>query len=279
MILIADAGSTKSAWALLEGEQGRELTFVTPGINAATMSPRAIADLIEAHLLPQIAGRHIDEIHFYGAGVISGQHAAVIADALAPVGATTVAAGSDMLGAARALLGRDAGIACILGTGSNSCLYDGERIADNVPALGYILGDEGSGASLGRRLIGDLFKRLLPEEIAADWRERYGLTMADVIERVYRQPGANAFLASFAPFIAAHIDNRAVGALVDDEFDRFFERNVMAYDCPERRIGFAGSVACHFRQPLERAAARHGYYVSSILASPLPSLINYHRKN
>lgn len=276
MLLIADAGSTKTAWALTDPATSATTLCTTSGINPAVMPPEAIRAVIAGELLPQLGDAPIAGIHFYGAGVVSPECVDIVRHALAPIGAATVSIGSDMLGAARALLGRGAGIACILGTGSNTCLYDGSRITDNVPPMGYILGDEGSGASIGRRFVGDLFKRMLPPDVEEAWRREISLTAADVIERVYRQPGANVFLASLVPFILSQTGHTAVRALIDDEFDRFFLRNVERYDTVTRRLGFVGSVALHLRGPLLAAARRHGYEVTAIIGAPLENLIKFH---
>ena len=274
MIIIADAGSTKTTWTLCDA--GSSTTVRTSGINAATMAPDAIAKIIADELMPRVDGRSVSEVYFYGAGVVSDSRREVVANALAALGAGRVEVESDMLGAARAILGREAGIACILGTGSNTCLYDGDRIVDNVPALGYILGDEGSGASIGRRFVGDLFKRLFPGEVEAVWRERVGLDMADVIERVYRQPGANVFLGSLVPMVSELMAVEAVSAMVEDEFDRFFVRTVERYATGCRRLGFIGSVAVNFADVLDAVAGRHGYTIAALEADPMPLLVKFH---
>lgn len=274
MIIIADAGSTKTTWSLCEA--GACEAVRTSGINAATMAPETIAKIIADELLPRVRGRAVTSVNFYGAGIVSDSRRAVIAEALALLSADSVMVESDMLGAARAILGHEAGIVCILGTGSNTCLYDGDRIVDNVPALGYILGDEGSGASLGRRFVGDLFKRMFPDEVGDMWRERVGLDMADVIERVYRSPGANVFLGSLVPMIRELIGVDAVASMVEDEFDRFFIRNIDRYATDCRRLGFIGSVAVNFADVLDAVARRHGYTVAALEADPMPLLVKFH---
>lgn len=282
MILIVDAGATKTRWRLVgSATQWHELA--TDGINAATMPPHAIASVVRDELLsltPPLKGLgDVDHIYYYGAGVVSDAQRQVVAEALAPIGAVRVEIESDMLGAARALLGDSEGIACILGTGSNSCLYNGREIVDNVPALGYILGDEGSGASLGRRFLADLFKRVYPLEFTRMWLTRLRLDVPGVIDRVYRQPGANAWMARLAPDIRCCLGVPQVRAMVIDEFDRFFSRNVERYDTPCRRVGFVGSIAVHFDTELREAASRHGYEVASLMAEPLDGLTLYHTES
>lgn len=274
MILIADAGSTKTSWCLVDGDVRDDMR--SSGINAATMPVDTVSDIVDSELLSWLGERRVDTICYYGAGVVGDVQRGSVVKALAGVGAGAVSVESDMLGAARSILGRKAGIACILGTGSNTCLYDGAGIVDNVPSLGYILGDEGSGASLGRRFTGDLFKRLLPVEVENVWQERVGLDMPGVVDRVYRSPGANTFLGSLVPLIheLLHIDE--VAAMVEDEFDRFFERNVERYGVPCRSLGFVGSIAVHFGDILARVAVRRGYEIVGVAADPMDGLVHFH---
>lgn len=276
MKIIADAGSSKTNWCIID--RGECRTVRTSGLNPATMSPEAVGGIVAGELLPQLGVYDAPEVYYYGAGVVSDSRRAIVANALSPIAPARVEVESDMLGAARAILGRESGVACILGTGANTCLYDGSAIVDNVPALGYILGDEGSGAVLGRRFVGDLFKRLLPAEAVEMWRERVGLDMVGVIERVYRRPGANVFLGSLVPMIRELMHLEAVSAMVADEFDRFFTRNVERYDTDCRRLGFVGSVAVNFADLLGAVAARHGYSIAAIEADPLPRLVNFHNR-
>lgn len=190
--------------------------------------------------------------------------------------ARQVEAHSDLLGAARALCGHNYGIASILGTGANSCLYDGKTILQNTPALGYILGDEGSGGVLGKHFLHDLFKGVLSENICKEFEREYGLTMADVIHRVYREPMPNRFLASFAPFIHRHLSDPAIKRLVVDNFRDFFRYNIRPYGLSNMKVSFVGSIAWHFREQLEEAAAAEGFFLGSILKSPIEGLLRYH---
>lgn len=276
MILIVDAGSTKTSWCMADGD--RSDVMRSSGINAATMSRDRMTDIVMTELMPWLAGRHVEAVYYYGAGVVGDVQRKSVTEVLAPVMAAYVTVESDMLGAARSILGHDAGIACILGTGSNTCCYDGIKIVDNVPSLGYILGDEGSGASLGRRFAGDLFKRLLPSEAWTVWRERVGLDMAGVIDRVYRQPGANTFMGSLVPMIHDLMHISEVADMVEDEFERFFTRNVERYDTECRRLGFVGSIAIHFGEVLRRVAIRHGYTIKAVSADPMDGLVRYHTR-
>lgn len=278
MRLIADSGSTKTAWCLLADKQVvRRMT--TEGFNPYFETEGEIGGKLAKLLLPHLPERgDIADIHFYGAGCTE-EKAPLMARALQQqVGhGVRVEVCSDMLGAARALCGRGAGIACILGTGSNSCQYDGGAIVKQVPPLGFILGDEGSGAALGKALVGDLLKNQLREELKQEFMAKYHLTAADIIERVYRQPYPNRFLAGLQPFLREHLDDEAVYALVLECFGRFFARNVLQYDYRHLPVHFTGSIAYAYRGVLEEAAAKAGVRMAGIEKSPLEGLIRYYQ--
>lgn len=283
MILISDSGSTKTDWAAITPQQ--TIHIQTQGINPCHQPPRQIADILTAELLPQLAGaRAVTQVFFYGAGCTPAM-SPVVQGALCHLfpQAGQVNVGSDMLGAARALCRHEAGVACILGTGSNSCLYDGRNITDNVPALGYILGDEGSGAVLGLRFLNALYKRRLPSSLLHAFQAEYGISQAQVIERVYRQPMANRFLASLSPFICEHLDDEGVQELVIGNFCDFFTHNVARYgttagctSVASLPVHFVGSMGHHYHAQLLEAARRTGFTVGRILKSPIRGLVEYH---
>ena len=185
---------------------------------------------------------------------------------------------NDMLAAARGLCGRESGIACIMGTGSNSCVYDGQNIVANVSPLGFILGDEGSGAVLGKLLMGNLFKNQLPDEVKTDFEQTYGLGMMDVIEKVYRQPLPNRFLASFGPFIAKHMAVPEVYNMVYGALESFIERNVKQYPYQELPINFTGSIAFYFADILHNLASKYHFQIGCIDKDPLQGLVDFHIK-
>ena len=188
-----------------------------------------------------------------------------------------IEAHSDMLGAARALCGRKSGVASILGTGANSCLYDGEQIVQNTPALGYILGDEGSGAVLGKRFLHDLYGGRLSDALRADFETETGLSLPVIIDRIYRQPLANRFLGSFSEFIQNHIHQPAVRNLVIDNFCAFFACHIAPYGRRKLPVSCVGSIAWYFKDELCEAARLEGFKLGTILQSPMPGLIKYHR--
>ena len=184
---------------------------------------------------------------------------------------------TDMLAAARGLCGRESGIACIMGTGSNSCYYDGQNIVANVSPLGFILGDEGSGACLGKLMVGDLLKNQMTPELKEKFLQQFNLTPADIIDRVYRKPFPNRFLASLSPFLSQNINEPCVHDLVLNSFKAFFKRNIMQYDNYQNlKVNFIGSVAYYYKDVLAEAAQAMGIQLGTIIQSPMEGLIKYH---
>ncbi len=277
MILLADSGSTKTDWGLVEnGKLVKRLR--TSGMNPFQMSEEAITEEIKTHLVPELPGTVLDEVHFYGAGCTKEKHPIVeraLRANLTINGECEVA--SDMLGAARGICGHKPGIACILGTGSNSCSYDGKNLVKNVSPLGFILGDEGSGAVLGKLLVGDVLKNQMPEAITKRFFEKYKLTSAEIIDRVYRQPKPNTFLASFVPFLEENIDEPKIYNLVKESFRSFLRRNVMQYDGWQTLpIGFNGSIAKIYKKPLLEALEEEGMHLGRIIQAPMEAMVEYH---
>jgi len=280
MILIADCGSTKIDWCVVRDGKVEKQVF-TCGMNAVMLTEEEMRARIDAELMPELAGRaaDIDAVCFYGAGCISPEVCANVERAIRAniPSAATVEVHTDLLAAARALCGRAPGIACILGTGSNSCYYDGERICSNVSPLGYVLGDEGSGAVLGKLLVGDVLKGQLPDDLCRKFLRQYNLTLLDIIRRVYKEPQGNRFLASLTPFLIENIHVREVYELVLGSFKAFFRRNVSHYAgmCPPV-VNFIGSIAYYYRDVLAEAAAECGYSIGTVLKSPMEGLIKFH---
>lgn len=277
MILLADSGSTKTDWGLVEnGKLVKRLR--TSGMNPFQMSEEAITEEIKTHLVPELPGTVLDEVHFYGAGCTKEKQPIVeraLRANLTINGECEVA--SDMLGAARGICGHKPGIACILGTGSNSCSYDGKNLVKNVSPLGFILGDEGSGAVLGKLLVGDVLKNQMPEAITKRFFEKYKLTSAEIIDRVYRQPKPNTFLASFVPFLEENIDEPKIYNLVKESFRSFLRRNVMQYDGWQTLpIGFNGSIAKIYKKPLLETLEEEGMHLGRIIQAPMEAMVEYH---
>lgn len=272
MKLIADSGSTKTDWCAFDNDANVKGRFATQGINPFHMSEDTILDILRNELLPQLDSvrSSIEEIEFYGAGCTVAK-IPVMKALLSEVfpSAKSVVVGSDMLGAAKALLGKNEGIACILGTGANSCLYDGEKIISNVSPMGYILGDEGSGAVLGKTFINELYKGGHQDFIPVFEKET-NLTQADIIQKVYREPLPNRFLASLSKFIGAHIaEEQWIEDLVVNCFRDFFRKNVRHYNRKDLSVSFVGSVAYYYKAQLEKAAEMEGFVIGKVLKSPL----------
>ena len=281
-LLVADAGSTKTAWFHATTD-GQRKYIRTGGINPALQDDEAILAVLRDELLPRLltpcgkeAGCHV---YYYGAGCIPSQCDRMERLLAATLPCESVEVRSDLWGAARALCGHEAGIACILGTGANSCLYDGTDITAHVAPLGYVLGDEGSGAALGKRLVADILKGLLPEDLRRDFHTTYGWDEADIIRKVYREPGANRFLASFSPFLKAHADHPAVQELLAECFDAFFARNVAPYAPGTLPVHFTGSIAFHFRKAITQAAQRRHLRVGHFVKDPIEGMVKYHEEN
>lgn len=283
--LIVDSGSTKTSWcfAFLPDTKSADgaRTVTTEGLNPAVMSAeeveRKIAKALN-HCLQSlsISAADVDNVFFYGAGCIAGR-AGVVSESISSILVDAkIYVADDLLGAARALCGHKAGIACILGTGSNSCLYDGKNIVAHTPALGYVLGDEGSGAVLGRKFLNAVLKQTLPENIRKRFLQESGLDMAEVINRVYRSPAPNRFLASMSKYIHGYLDEKEVRDIVIDNFEDFIRNNILAYGDESRTINVVGSIAYHYKEQLTEAASRNGFQIGKIIKSPIEGLIEYH---
>ena len=286
MILIADSGSTKTDWALISPSvlssqlsvlSSQLSVLSSQGLNPVHQSRETILQILRSELLPQLDSSEIESVFFYGSGV-RPEMEPVMVNLLREVfpQAETIEAHSDLLGSARALCGHNYGIASILGTGANSCLYDGTSIVMNTPAMGYILGDEGSGASLGKRLLHDLYKGVLSEKVKASFEAETGLVMPEIINKVYRQPLPNRFLASLSTFIHNHLDVPEMRQLVIDTFVDFFRFNIAPYQRPDLPVSFVGSIAYFFESELREAAESQGFTLGTILRSPIEGLIRFH---
>ena len=278
-ILIADSGSTKTDWILTTAENSI-LEVETLGINPVRDSRDAIFDIIKNHLASQLPEEYkVDQIFFYGAGCIDPYKKNIAEVLISIFGSDTrIAVESDLLGAARALCGNKAGIACILGTGSNSCLYDGKEIISNTSPLGYILGDEGSGAFLGKTLVGNILKKIFSRKLQDCFFKKYDLTPSIIINKVYREPMPNRFLASLVPFLAEHREEPEIHDMLIGAFRLFFVRNVKAYGHPEMEINCVGSIAFYFNDEITDAAAKEGLKMGKILQKPAQELAFFHRK-
>lgn len=277
MKLIADSGSTKVDWRAIS-ENGTVIEISTEGINPVFQSKEQIVNIFKESLLP-VLGDGVKEIYFYGAGVVSPQICGTLSECFKEVFPQSECyAASDVLAAARALCGHKPGIACILGTGSNSCMYDGKDIVKNVRAGGFILGDEASGAYLGKRLISDFIKGLLPKEIEDVFVERYGLDYMAIVQKVYKETLPSRFLATFSPFLNEFKEHPYIHSLLRSSFDEFFKRNIVHYDYQKHEVNFVGSIAYYYQPIIEESAAALGMKVGKIIKSPIFGLVDYHKE-
>jgi N-acetylglucosamine kinase-like BadF-type ATPase len=250
----------------------------TDGINPFYQTESEIKQLIQTQLINNLNASTVTSIYFYGAGCSFDEKKAMVRNALAThFGKIAIEVESDLLGAARGLFQDKQGIACILGTGSNSCSYDGNSIIENVSPLGFILGDEGSGAVLSKIFIADCLKNQVSEAIKTSFFDKYQLTPAIVLENVYKKPFPNRYLAKFTPFLSENIQHPEVRNIVYNSFVAFFERNVQQYAFQELTTSFIGSVAYHLRPALEEAAMHCGITIGKIEKSPMSGLVEYHK--
>ena len=278
MILIADSGSTKTDWRVIDRAESIHQAK-TIGINPYHQTMDSISDTLTRELLPQLTVP-VEEIFFYGAGCANESIRQTVAQAMQRVfPSARVTVHSDLLAAAHALCGHEAGIACILGTGANSCLYDGRTVVDNVPPLGYILGDEGSGTYLGKELLNRFLKRDMPEPLRSQFAKRYSVTTDSVLDSVYRQPQPNRYLASFAKFAFHHLKHPYVARMVYEGFRQFLEKNVCRYeDYAQYRVHFTGSIAFYYSNLLRQVAGDLDIVVQNITESPIAGLTLYHQR-
>lgn len=284
MILIADSGSTKTEWIT------PETTAITRGINPVRDTKEEIWEVISTELMPNLchdnylditqnnhhrALSSITQVHFYGAGCIQPFSHSVREILEETFSSASIHIYSDLLGAARALCGKDEGIACILGTGSNSCLCNNGEIVRNISPLGYILGDEGSGAVLGRILLSEMTKGNM-QNLWPHFSEQYQLSISDIISKVYRQPQANRFLASLTPFIKDNLHLPSIKDMLITEFLRFFQRNVIPYGRTDLPVNFVGGIANNFTEEIMTACELCGLKSGKVIANPAKNLLKYH---
>ena len=277
MRIIADSGSTKTDWCLVNGGKVT-LQVTTQGINPYYQTDGQIATFLRDELLRVMGEQQterVSAVHFFGAGVRPEmrQRMKKLLTALFPVAAVEVE--SDLLGAARALFGREEGLACILGTGSNSGYYDGQTIIANTPPLGFILGDEGSGAVLGKLFLGSLCKGLMPKGLLEEYLAETQQEVADIIQAVYRQPLPNRYLAQASRFIHSHLYVKEVRQVVVDNFRAFFQRNILQYGRNDLSVRAIGSVAWYYQDIFREAAQMEGFHVDKVEKSPMDGLVRY----
>lgn len=278
MKLIAESGATKTDWRLI-ADDGTVRSAYSAGLNPSVLDVEQMREII-APVMPVLnpEGKSVEEIFFYGAGLVSDAAAAPLAGVLSmwyPF--AQMQFHSDMLAAARALFGNGSGVVAIMGTGSNSCLYENGVIVKNIRPGGFILGDEGSGAALGKAFVSDFIKGLLPDNVEEEFVKEYGLDYQKIVQKVYREPAASAFLASFAPFILERTEEPYIKNLVDSVIESFVVRSLKRYG-KTVKVGVVGSFGCACEAVLRETGIRHGLEFTMFLKSPIDKLTEYHMK-
>lgn len=275
MKIIAESSTTLTEWCLVDGTTIVEKAE-TDGLNPFFQSRREISHSIRLNLPQSFFKRRWDHVYFYGAGCTNEEKKKIIESSLVAQFKTPTTVESDLLGAARGLLIHEPGLACILRSGSNSCFYDGEKIVKNVRSLGFILGDEGSGAALGRVFVGDCLKELAPTYIAELFFEELQLTPDMIMDSVYGSAYPTRALSAYSFFLAEHLDDEYVRNLVKTEIRRFFERNIKQYGKNNYPLCFTGHVACAYSEILCELADEYGVEIKKIIQRSMPGLILYH---
>lgn len=280
MILIADGGSTKTDWRLID-EKKQIHQYATSGFNPYFQDTEFVHAELITHLLPNLPSTIPSSkgaIYYYGAGCSNPEKNAIISDALRKCFPDfTIEVTHDLLGAARALCGRNPGIAAILGTGSNSCYYDGKEIIENVPSLGYLFGDEGSGANIGKTFIKAWLTNEVPESLSKRFYERFKLQREDILDNVYKKPLPNRFLASFSKFIYQNLKEQYVTDLVVGCFNEFFDKQISKYSThKELAFNCVGSVGFYFSNLLRGVAEQRNIRIGKIIETPIAALTLYH---
>jgi len=279
MILVADSGATKSDWVLID-KAGEQASFQLVGLNPFYVDTKKIVDILSKELTPFIENKKVEKVFFYGAGCSSVFKGMTVEEALVKIFRNAeVTIESDLTGAAKALFGDNEGIACILGTGSNSCYYDGKKVVENVMSLGYFFGDEGSGAHMGKKFLKDYMLGHLPKEVDKAFKKEFNYTRDNILDAIYNMPFPNRFLASFCEFYADHLSNKYVFELVTNSFREFFINQIEHYKKHKTLpISFVGSVAYYFEPLLRQIGTEFEVKVNKVLRSPINALAELHRE-
>lgn len=278
MKLIIESSSSRTEWCLIEGKYIIDRVF-TDGINPYFQSRKEISRLIRLQLPESFFQKKIENIFYYGAGCKNEDKKNIVCASLTTQFKTNTVVESDLIGAAISLFQEDAGIACILGSGSNSCFYDGNSIVKNVEPLGYILGDEGSGAALGKMFLSDCLKGLADPDVTRAFFLIYRTTTEEVLDLVYSKPRPGIFLSSLSPFLANHINTDYVYDLVKRCINLFFQRNLLLYEFEKYPIAFVGSIAYQYQDIVKELGAEYGLQIKEIRSSAMEGLVKYHTRH
>lgn len=274
--LIADSGSTKCEWCLLDN--GKKKIISTQGISPYFLNADQIVALLQKELMPKLKKLTVEVVHFYGTGLSNNSNIKIINNALVRLFANAkINIEHDLLAAARALCGTDKGIACILGTGSNSCYFNGKKIQKNSPGLGYILGDEGSGSYLGKKVVQYYLYNTFDEDLKARFDKRFNVTKDEILDSVYKQPLANKYLASYAIFLAENRGHYMIENIIEDGLNDFFFNHLYKYrESWTQPINFVGSIAFGFKDVLKDLCNTYELELGTVLKKPMDGLIKFH---
>lgn len=274
--LIADSGATKCEWCLLNNSKKKRIA--TQGISPYFLDTSGVITLLQRELLPKLKKVAIDEVYYYGTGLANPNNVKMLKSALKKVfPAAKIEATHDLMAAARALCGNTKGIACILGTGSNSCYYDGKKIVKNSPGIGYILGDEGSGAYLGKKVIQYYLYNTFDEDLRSRFDAKFVTTPMEILENVYKKPLANRYLASYAIFLAENRGHYMVENIIEDGLNDFFFYHLYKYrETWTLPVNFVGSIAFGFKDVLKDLCSTYELELGVVMKNPMEGLIAYH---
>lgn len=275
-ILIADSGATKAEWCLRKGEEKQ--TIFTQGLSPYFLTTEAIRDLVQQQVAAPLTNITIDKVFFYGTGCANPDNAKSVKKALQTVFPTSqISVNTDLMAAARALCGDEKGIACILGTGSNSCYYNGKTIAKNSPGIGYVLGDEGSGAYLGKKVLQYYLYDTFDEDLRSRFDAKYVTTPVEILDNVYKKPLPNRYLASFALFLAENRGHYMIENIIEDGLNDFFFQHLNKYnEIWKHPVHFVGSVANGFKDVIKSLCESYEFELGTILKNPMEGLVTYH---
>lgn len=275
-ILIADSGSTKAEWCWVEGNKKKR--FITPGLSPYFVSAPQMRQVFKEMVCPKIKNQVPGEIYFYGTGCSNPENVKMVKGALKDVfSKSSIYVDHDLIGAARALCGHQKGIACILGTGSNSCFFNGKKIVKNSPGLGYVLGDEGSGTYLGKKVLQYYLNNTFDPDLMDRFNAAYPLTAPEILDAVYKKPHPNRFLAEFCKFLSENRGHYMVENIIEDGFNDFFFNHIYKYrESWTLPINFTGSVAYVFKDVLKELCHTYELQLGKVIKAPMDGLINYH---
>lgn len=275
--LIADSGSTKTEWCLLNGKSAK--TFYTQGLSPYFLSSEQIEYIINEELKSKFKNTEPDEIYFYGTGCSNADNVKQVKKAIRKVFTDAkIFVDHDLMGAAKALCGHEKGIACILGTGSNSCYYNGKRIVKNSPGLGYVLGDEGSGAYMGIKVIQHFLYKTFDGDLLDRFNAKYNTNSDEILSAVYKKPLPNRYLAGFTTFLAENRGHYMIENIIEDSFNDFFFNHVYKYrESWTMPINFTGGVAYGFRDVLKEMCASFELQLGKVIKKPMDGLVKFHQ--